>query len=530
MKKFVKSLITVICSLILTLSFTGCGGGPGNASSDGTVIDGGEGDNADVTLTIGIADFGYGYSWLTEMAKVFSVANGGIKISIKPTVLPHSLLEQLNGGLEGYDLYFMTSGLLDAYDKGTFVEIDDVFSSVPEGETKTVAEKMDSAFLESCYSKKAGHYVQMKWGDSYYGLVVNRTTLDALFGKDNYTIPRTTDEWIDMSKDIRTKNAYSHVFSTAESYMPALFDTLWNQYDSESYLNYYEGKYHNSQGELVDADNGQSLEVPGKLEALKVLETLMKKSNAYAHAYCNSMSFSEAQAAFLGLGYGFADTKPVAFMINAGWLENESKGLLMDNPQDLYFARMPIISSIIDVLPDKSVADDEELSALIKAIDEKNTALVGENYNVTQADYDYVKKARYTVLNNGVAHNAGILANSSNKEWAKKFLTFFASDAAAQIYSNVLGGLTLPFGYTPKMTDTTSAFIRSLTELKSDNINIIDTEQRRLTSHGTNIMGISNYSGWSGAFFAGTTTAQKIYQEDITTYKNQWAYLTGITK
>lgn len=55
-------------------------------------------------------------------------------------------------------------------------------------------------------------------------------------------------------------------------------------------------------------------------------------------------------------------------MPNGAWLENEMEGAIASDMQ-LRLMKTPVISAIRDVLPDKSVKDDAELSALVTYID-----------------------------------------------------------------------------------------------------------------------------------------------------------------
>lgn len=515
-----KKVFCVLLSVVLLMGALSACGGDSNTNNN-------NGSGAKGSINIAVANFGTGYEWLEQIADAYMKANPGTKITVTPTVLPHSLLEQLKGGLEGYDIFMGTSPLHLEYADGVFQEIDSVYSSIPQGETKTVAEKMDPNMLNAMIAKVDGHYVQMPWANLLTGFLVNRTTLDTIYGVGNWECPKTTDEWLEMSKDIRSKGHYSFVFSTSDSYMSQCVQTWWNQYDADSYINYFEGMVPSADGTLQEATSGQSLKAPGKLKALQVAETLMKKGNGYAHQYSNSMSFSDAQAAFCGMGYGFSDTKLVAFMPNGSWFENEARDLIVDNEQDIIFAPTPMLSAVIEVLPDKSVENDAELAAVITAIDAGETALSGNGYEVTQADFDYIADARAVTENLGMAHKAGVLANSKNPELAKDFLVFLASDTAGQIYANVTGGLTLPFGYVPESTGATTPFVDTLNAFIGIAKASSDVAQARLNMNGGQIFMIGDNAGWSAAMFAGTKNAEALYNDDIQRYTDQWGALTG---
>ena len=128
-------------------------------------------------------------------------------------------------------------------------------------------------------------------------------------------------------------------------------------------------------------------------------------------------------------------------MPNGSWLSNESGESA--NNSNIKMMKVPVISSIIDVLPDKSVGDDGELAALVRAIDEGSTKLRSDNYSyeVTQADFDRVKEARSYMYNNGAEAYAFIPRYSNAIEGAKEFLKYFYSDEALESFVKHTGSM-----------------------------------------------------------------------------------------
>ena len=518
-----KRIICIVLVLILSLSLFACNKGNRDGDSQTDDVSKTLNPSASVKIKIVAANFGYGVDYLNAVARAYENQNKHVSITVTTTVLPHQVLSQIEGGLDTYDMFFGTVQLATSYNRGFMIALDDVYNSIPEGETKTVAQKMGVAASGYTFN---GHYTGLPYINSPVGLLVNYTTLDELFGTGNYTLPQTTDELFTFCKAIRSAGAYSFCISTSDSYMQYAVETWWNQYDSESYNNYFAGKVV-VDGQLVDAQQGESLTAPGKLEALKICEILCKKSNGYVHQYANSMNFAEAQAAYCGLGYGFVDQKLSVFSPNGAWFENEVGSILTDNPQDIKMIRFPVISSIINVVPDGSIADDAELSALISAIDAGSTSLSGTGYTVSQADFDYIKRARSIVDNNTAAMQCGITACSQNQEECKKFLTFYASDVAAKIIATKLSGLTTPFGYNPASDSTIvmSNFVRSVYNTIDGSIGVQPVLNSLLFLNGLQCIG--SLSGYTSAFFNSTNTAARIYQDDITTYTREWPYLTA---
>ena len=512
-----KKMLSLLLAIVMLLSMAACGG---NKNQNNPNANGGDGPAG--TLNIVAADFGYGINWLKALAQVYMAQNKNATIKVEGTVIPHQIISQIEGGLAKYDMIFSTSELY--LSKDYFVNLNDIYASAPEGETKTIAEKVGS--LNSGFQYK-GDYYSMPYVMSPTSMVVNDTTMKEIYG-DNYTLPNTTDEMMKLFDELKTKGVYPFIDTPSAAYTSALVQTWWAQYDISGYDNYYLGQYVDENGQTQKAMNGESLIQPGKLKALKLAATLLNVENGYNHRYADAMDFAEAQLVFCGHGYGNIDTKKVAFMPNGSWLENEMETTLAEYPVEMRMFRTPVFSAIIETLPDKSVADDAELSALITAIDAGSTALSGTGYEVTQNDFDKVKTARSYVNHVSDGHQVGIVKTCQNQELAKDFLKFMASDAASSLVMKELGGLTLAYGFMPSddKTANVSSFIQSAYDLCDGAIFI--------NHHGTDKISdihiTRNPNGYIGTLISGSSTAEDVYNEDVTKYTAEWQYLLSATE
>lgn len=514
-----KKLLAFVLASIMLLSLVACGNHQQLLPGQNGVV---QNPNASVKLKIVAADFGYGTNWLKAIAQVYMSQNRDVSITIEGTPIPHQLLSQIQGGLDSYDIFLGTSPLGGLGEDGYFVCIDDVVNSAPAGEEKTVKEKLGSLDSAMIYND---HYYSLPYVNSPTGMVVNHDTMKALYG-NNYKLPNTTDEFLAMGKEIAGKGAYPYMDSI--SYTDMMMEVWWNQYDAVGYQNYWKGVYIDENGQEQKAANGESLDQPGKLEAYKLAQTLLNPKYGYNHQYATTMDFAEAQLAFLGQGYGGIDNKLIAFMPNGAWLENEMEMVLAEYPANFEMFRVPVISSIINVLPDKSVADDAELSALITAIDAGSTALSGTGYEVTQKDFARVKEARFYVGQNSTAHEIGIVSTCKNVDAAKDFLLFMTSNQASSVAGRELSGVALPFGYLPSSEDgyEISAYVQSANRL-CEGATFICHGSTVLTDNG---LSISKLVGQSlcAALRTGEKTAEQIYQDDIAGFKNDWKYMLGL--
>lgn len=132
-----------------------------------------------------------------------------------------------------------------------------------------------------------------------------------------------------------------------------------------------------------------------------------------------------------------------AMMPNGAWLENEMEGAIASDMQ-LRLMKTPVISAIRDVLPDKSVKDDAELSALVTYIDKVSSGEVaaptgdtvsGTGFEVTMADYERVYTARNQMMGNQDRHGVILNKYSTAKDAAKEFLRFVFSDRGGQLFA-----------------------------------------------------------------------------------------------
>lgn len=321
------------------------------------------------------------------------------------------------------------------------------------------ADKMLPAYLQA-----AAHAPESWVTPNYYrvpmvagvtGIIYNETILNKL-GLD---VPLTTDELVEQCAYISNNNTsdysegYAIMTNAKDGYWHEMFSTWWAQYSgNQKYTDFYYGLYGDVQSSDVYKDQG-------RLEALKVFEEIFsprkevsdfkynetKPTYKYVYPFANEAStdYMVVQSAFLG-GKG-------VFHANGDWFETEMHIYREDYEKKGYdytfkFMRYPIISSIIDTLPDKSVADDNELRALVKAIDAGNKALESEGYSVTEKDYNRVKEARCLVpVRNG--GGARIPTYASAKEVAIDFLRFIATDIAQEALIKNAFGLCRPFKY-----------------------------------------------------------------------------------
>ena len=375
---------------------------------------------------------GYGLEFMQEIVNNFNAKQSTYKAHLEynsnaTTITSTLSLEEDNT----YDLYFtMLNSMMY---KDDFITLDDVLAMTPDGESKTVGEKYNQDILRGLKNED-GTTQFLSYGNGWCGIAYNS---DILNGMD-YEVPVTTSELesliMDLEADssLKSNNVKPWLFfnaGTGGGYWSYPMTAWQVQYDGLDY--YYDNllMLTNENGESPDKELLKKKD--GRWQALKVAESLITPTSV--HPETTNNNHTKVQTLFL--------QGKAVMMPNGSWLLNESGESA--NNSNIKMMKVPVISSIIDVLPDKSVGDDGELAALVRAIDEGSTKLRSDNYSyeVTQADFDRVKEARSYMYNNGAEAYAFIPRYSNAIEGAKEFLKYFYSDEALESFVKHTGSM-----------------------------------------------------------------------------------------
>ncbi len=418
-------------------------------------------------LQIFVLDAGYGTAWAKDIAEAFKnepwVKEKYPNLNVpEPKTSDQKQLAQSYMGapktntfdvLFGQQLYtyYGTTEILDLTES--------VYNQKVPGEDILYKDKMNSSMRESYwYTDITGGgmdgYYAVPWQGGYASILYNE---DVLAASGVTEVPRTTDELIAACETVTQKNkdkpasdatkAYAIIQSSEAPYWDMYyFNTVWAQYDGvKGYDNFNNGIYETEDGASY---SNEIFKTKGRLRALEFFEEIMDYDKGYVSPRSFSDTFMIAQAAFL--------KGAAAFHVNGDYFTREMYDTYNRMPEAdrdvINIMRPPVLSSVIEVLPDQSVENDAELSALVKAIDAEDPALTGEGYSVTQADYDKVLEARFTVGSGTTVQ--GIIPSYSNaKDVAIDFLRYMATDKALNIYTRATNGCTLDFNYDVKEKD-----------------------------------------------------------------------------
>ncbi len=446
-----------------------------------------EGDNA---LEVYVCALGNGREWLDKALEVFAEKD---EIKEKYPNFEYDVLanseynygqEQIRSGVTTFDLLFTSQfspatveqqldgksileDLTDVYN-GKIPDFNGGYEKNDDGEEWTYAEKMKKAdpnrfatigFEQESNGEYETHYYYTLGGAGFYGILYNKDKMIeyGYLTEDSdgnvQGLPRTTEEMKAFAQKIKDGGHIPFIAAKDTGYWTRVQNLWWAQYEgAEAYDRYFQGQYKNDEGEWERGVEVLS-KAKGRYLANAITEYLLHYENGFIHKESSALQFTAAQTKLIQ-GDGLMQA-------NGAWFDQEMKDVASQEGADAEIRMMPslIISEIVEVVPDDSIKGengktaDEELSALVRALDVGSTALKGEGYEVTQKDFDRVKEA-YNLYNPGEAFSPiAIPSYSDAKDLAKDFIRFMATDEFARIYMEKTGGNSSAFYYDVESKD-----------------------------------------------------------------------------
>ena len=73
-------------------------------------------------------------------------------------------------------------------------------------------------YVYEAFKDEEGKLYLMSWADANTSIFYNKSTLDEIYGENNWSLPRTTDELISMCTEI--KDTTTNAAGQAEKYYP----------------------------------------------------------------------------------------------------------------------------------------------------------------------------------------------------------------------------------------------------------------------------------------------------------------------
>ncbi|MBE5753419.1 MAG: extracellular solute-binding protein [Clostridiales bacterium] len=340
-----------------------------------------------------------------------------------------------------------------------------VYNQTIPNEGVTFKSKITESMLKSFQVMSEGTdevtYKAVPWSGGELGYVYNAELLDAL----GYNVPVTTDELITVSKAITATNndiynkGYAFISSDeGTAYWSYSFIPLLTQYmGTEGLSNFYNGiDEYGRRSNLIFQEKG-------RLRVLEFLEELYDYSSGIIYKSSDELAYMSAQLGFMK-GNGI-------FMPMGSWFDNEMEALATqaknsgEKIYDIRMMRVPVLSSIIEVLPEKSITNDVTLQAVVRAIDNGATSYEG----VHQDDFNRVAQARAVCADQ--SHHDAVIPNfAARKDIAADFLLFMASDKGVETCYKANGS---PNAYTYDIKTKNPELYNSLNSFEKSRVDML---------------------------------------------------------
>lgn len=537
-----KQVLAVAMAALLGASMctvSGCGGKE--------KVDSGSAD----TLEVYVYNAGYGYKWCELMLEAFQQEDWvkekypNLVVELTQDAVAESAGTHLKSGNTKYDIVFLTNGANYANEEYAVDMYDSVYNTQVPGEDVLYSEKMMSSVLNSMRdtSTEKEAYYRTSWANIMTGIVYNETKLSAL----GFSVPRTTDELLKICESVYSgaivegaplngekavgaaintsvyANKYSFITYGVSPYTNYCLNTWWAQYEGqEEYYNFFQGNDGIGISPAV-------LKQQGRLEALKVLEEIQKKSGE-TERYTSLEPSAEREA--YRNAQGRVILGDALFMCNGDWFNYEMEDFAKGAGElagVVKIMRAPVISSLRDKT---DLESDQQLSDVVAAVDAgyrtKEEAVTqgasGLEY-VSDADFDTVYAARKVMYSIGTEHNAIIPKCSPAQELAADFLRYMATDKCQSIFIEETGGNSMPFAYDCR-TDNEDLY-NSLSAMGKCSIDVLlDVNLEILPNVNTlPLVSKGGFTAWKSigdkpgyVIYSKDETAQQIFDDDY----NYW--------
>lgn len=479
-----KKILALILCLLLAVSCLACTGGK-DPNIPPKPVDPPSGGK----LNVFIHNQGYGRDWVDQLASKFGELTG-VEVNVIANEENATGTLAIENEKSTFDLVFSGEPITHFVSAGKLQEISDVFITVPEGESKSVKQKLDEFGVGELFDFNGKNYI-MPWHTMHSGINYNIKVLNSVFGENKWEEPVTTDEFIEMLNrlnEIETAKveadpsyadtrAYGIVISPELNYWSYPVENWWAQYEgNDDFYNYFYAEYYDAGGvKNVAKDKAsfaKALNATGRLEALKVLAEVLDTDNV--NPVSEGLGYINHQKQFAS-GVFQSNKNPSAFLSCGDWLEKETYAEVKAAGEPIRLMKTPVISSIVQKLDDKQMSD-ETLAAVIRAID----AGAKEYKGVSADDFNRIAEARSMNKCGVVEHSVALPKNARNVDNAKAFLVFMASELGQSIFAKANGGMTQPYGYNVA-SDTSiviSEYVKSIIKAYGGGFTLVGADRK----------------------------------------------------
>lgn len=304
-----KKIITTSFLLIMALLLVACGGKKNNKN----------------ILKISFAEAGYGREWLESLKTQFELENEGIKVVLdgNPNMTANAG-PKIENNRDLSDIYFLLETNWQRWaTAGYLANLDDVYNTVIDNDL-TMKEKLRDGVKD--FGLINGSYYSIPWTEGVTGIVYNA----GMFEKNKWEVPKTFDDLIDLTKQIKNEGSGVKPFT-----WPGQYSAYWNfvVYNWWAQIDGLDGIK-----EFYEFESPEVFRSEGKLKALEAFETLIgDQTNSVSGV--NGLIHTQAQLNFIN---GFA-----AMIPNGIWIETEMKKVMPEGFK-MKMMQTPVLDGAIE--------------------------------------------------------------------------------------------------------------------------------------------------------------------------------------
>ena len=440
-----KKVISLILCLLLSVMVIGCtpsSNGPtdseGNTVTDQTKI-----------LDIVMWNSGYGTKWVEKLADEYKKSHPGIAINIDAksgqsgtSAFYNTITTGVNAN--NADLYFAYGPKYLDYVTGQYASnpllesLNEVVEYTVPGESKTIGQKIGDKFLDvlvydnETADKTDDQYYALSFSNGASGIVYNAK----LFGEYNLSVPRTTDEMINLVVEIQDNTPYKGTrdgkvvfnqpatpFIHYPGYWMDAAQTWWAQYEGPQGM-----KDFWNFANVSDIKNPLQAEYQtvGMKLALDAMYNVIALPGA-THATSNT------ESDYMTIQSNFIEEEVALMYPCGGFLETELEkldGFDLSVMNNFKMMRTPVLSAIANKL-DAGHQTDNHLCQLIDFVDG-----VAEKPDWASDDEaEIVRAARFADSGQATSSTIAVPSYALGKELAKDFLKFMFSDTGMKLFA-----------------------------------------------------------------------------------------------
>ena len=415
-----KKILSVVLGALMCLTagtFAGCAFGVDDGVNDGRTV-----------LRVSYYEAGYGGEWIEQIAAAFEKENPDVRVVLEGDYNMEQYvglrLENAEQGGDVSDIYTTYSrvNFTNYAQKGYLEDLSDLYEEETPDGVKLKDVILPDA-LKTSRVDESNTYWGVPWTTSVSGFIYNAKLFRQHPEWD--TSPETLEDFLALCKQIADAEIQNGNNTVAPFVYSGATEHGYFAHQLKSWFRMYQGE----QGfnEFYEYESADVYKMEGRKKAYEALAQVL--GSGYAMRGCTTMDYLNAQRQFI-MGN--------AAMISAGsWLETEMSGFLEGYP-DFEMGIMPM---------PKIYAEERD----------------GKYYDLEGKEVQHI--------NSGAADNFIIPKHAKQKELAKEFLLFMASQDMLTLYTQYTNS-PRPYKYENTDWSDLSTFGQSVMQTYQESVTV----------------------------------------------------------